>query len=110
MFKTREVTEQTPVTSPFGKEMPIECEPSLGEHSDHAQEIIVPLTLPKLTKLEVFGNTIDPIDREYPTEEDLKSFPLDRRIKLQTIAYKNTSTLMAIQLKFNTNLVETPVF
>ena len=47
---------------------------------------------------------------EFPTIEDLKRFPTDKKIKLQTIAYKNASALMGIKLKFNTNVIETPIF
>ena len=64
---------------------------------------------PELIKMQVFGNPDHPIDLEFPKVEDLANFPLHKRIKLQSVHWKNSKILKGIQLKF-TNGIETPFF
>ena len=59
--------------------------------------------------MQVFGDATAPVDLEFPTSHDLQGFPLDKKIKLQTIFWKNNVALRAIKLKF-TNGVESPLF
>ena len=59
--------------------------------------------------MKVYGNPNHPIDFEYPKNEDLDNFPLNKKIKLRQICWKNYSVLKGLQLKF-TNGVETPLF
>ena len=61
-----------------------------------------------LEKLEVFGDANLNTECEWPTEEQLESLPLDKRIKLRRISFKQDATgsskngdpLGAIQLGF----------
>lgn len=59
--------------------------------------------------MQVFGDPNQPIDLEFPTEADCDTLPLDKKIKLETLVWKNYDNLMAMQLKF-TNGVESPIF
>ena len=59
---------------------------------------------PKLTRMQVFGNPDHPIDLEFPTAKDLEKFPLDRKIKLKTILWKNGFILKGMQLKFTNDV------
>ena len=65
--------------------------------------------MPELQKMTVFGDTSLPVDLEFPSSQDLQAFPLDRKIKLHTIVWRNGSGLEAICLKF-TNGIESPLF
>ena len=71
---------------------------------------------PLLTKLPIIGDTQIKSTFECPTNEDMKKFPLDHKIKLSGIAFKvdyelkgEDKALKGIQLQF-TNDVETPMF
>ena len=63
----------------------------------------------KLVRSPIFGNPNHPIDLEFPKMEDLYQFPLDKRIQLQSVLWKNDNVLMGIQLQFS-NGVQTPFF
>ena len=65
----------------------------------------------KLTKLDVFGHKDLFCDKEYPSNEEMSSFPEGKNVKLRKIYYKNGfgSSLKAIKLEF-TYGVSTPLF
>ena len=64
----------------------------------------------KLTKMESFGDSSLPIQNEWPTQDELQLLPLDKRIKLNYIAYKhheNRDVLSGLQLEFTKEVKST---
>ena len=59
--------------------------------------------------MTVFGDASLHMDLEFPSSQDLQAFPLDRKIKLNAIVWRNGCGLEAIRLCF-TNGVESPLF
>ena len=51
---------------------------------------------PKLKRMPVFSNPNLQIDFEYPKQEDLINFPLDKKIRLKEVFWKNNSMLKGL--------------
>ena len=63
-------------------------------------------------KMECFGNKSLGIDHEWPTQEQIKELPLNKKMKLKRIGYKKQSSngsLTGFQLEF-TNGAKSPLF
>jgi len=71
----------------------------------------MPSFVPELTRTKVAGHPNVPVSRVWPKSDELHMFPMDKKIKLETIILKHTSKngLIAVQLKF-ANGVESPLF
>ena len=62
-----------------------------------------------LSKMESFGDSTLPIEKEWPTRDYLRQIPIDKRVKLNRIGFKkygNDNALTGLQLEF-TNGVKT---
>ena len=46
--------------------------------------------------MQAFGNPDHSIDLEFPKMEDLASLPLDKKVKLKTVLWKNNSVLLGL--------------
>ena len=67
--------------------------------------------VPEFAWLPTYGNDLLPTQLVWPKSEDLNMFPMDLKIKLESIRLKHTDAagMVAIQLRF-TNGVQSPLF
>ena len=59
--------------------------------------------------MNLIGNQDVMPDFQWPTLAEMKKFPINKRIKLNKIVFKQKPSLKGIQLKF-TNGIESPLF
>ena len=67
---------------------------------------------PELVQLNLFGPASTPITHQWPSYDQLNSFPLRKRIKLNKIGFRmceNSGSMSGIQLGF-TNVIKSPLF